>query len=133
MLHVCTTSCWPVFDMPPQSQSCHCLLWEFFWSGVLDLRTVSRWLGCPLRQTSIVRITVGWLLKRRFKPCSLSLLRDVLLLSCFHSVCPLRGPWEDRHVIKFLLILVTKHCKLISACFFFFFFGYRHLRAIVFP
>lgn len=38
--------------------------------------TVSRWLGPALRQTSIAKIRVGWLLKRLFKFRFAILLRD---------------------------------------------------------
>lgn len=90
--------------------------------------TVSRRLGPPRRQTSMAKIRVGWLLKRFGELCFANLLRDVVFLSCFLSVCVQRakgGSSRDGGYWCWLQI----HFRLIST----FFFGPRPLTVTGVP
>lgn len=53
--------------------------------------SVSRWLDFLPRQTSVAKIRAGRLLKKFFRFCFANLLRNVVFLSCLHSICLLRG------------------------------------------
>lgn len=116
----CTSSCCSVFWLSPRLPTSmalrvpavgglltrplgsRCLIWA-----------ISRWLGPPVRQTSIAKIRGCWLLKRSFKFCFANLLRDAMFLSCFHSICLLRGQWEGL-VTRDYWCWLQIHFKLIS-------------------
>lgn len=117
---ICTSSCYGFCSLPlashinsPASACSGELLTQPFGPRCL-IYVVSRWLGPPLRQTSIAEIRVGWLLKRFLKCCFANLLRDAVFLSCFHSICLSRGQREDHHVIGGYCCWLHIHFKLIS-------------------
>lgn len=119
-MDICTSSCYSFRSLPlashinsPASACSGELLTHPFGSRCLSY-AVSRWLGPPLRQTSIAEIRVGWLLKRFLKCCFANLLRDAVFLSCFHSICLSRGQREDHHVIGGYWCWLQIHFKLIS-------------------